>query len=420
MGRLYISYAEQVGPLHASELPTCSCSTKGRNRREMRIWPRSEAAGGSITRNKIANTLNGFFDFFFDGISMIGLTGIQGGAAQGYSLADFRRFLTPDWGDAVIETVYQSHFEDAGKPDIPKVWLEVVIDLETSSTGGAIYVAFNNGVGPDVPDQDEPPNFHSPALWQIGGYGTQQRAAISYALPGGGIEAKNISVALLADSAGPVTIHNVYLYYYEEARAAILASSLPTDLGVGKVKQCKELSSISTRPGDVQVTLAGDLPGNALQTRQLPIVAQRGRAVFKYPFPVTEGFLWKLIFYGPSYFRLYSARLLMRVLRGIRRGLRIGGRFPVGLDAAGSGRSGRQDVRPAPLRDGRGRPSERDDAGGYPQDRHTPCAGHSDNRGHFAGVGDGSPPAERSGESESHRRTRCSTAGHRAIRLPAL
>ena len=314
MGRLYISYAEQVGP---SMPPSYNLLVfdEGPEPERNAYLAAQRSGRWFYHRNKIANTLNGFFDFFFDGISMIGLTGIQGGAAQGYSLADFRRFLTPDWGDAVIETVYQSHFEDAGKPDIPKVWLEVVIDLETSSTGGAIYVAFNNGVGPDVPDQDEPPNFHSPALWQIGGYGTQQRAAISYALPGGGIEAKNISVALLADSAGPVTIHNVYLYYYEEARLAILASSLPTDLGVGKVKQCKELQlDIDSTGGDVQVTLMSDLPGNALQTRQLPIVAQRGRAVFKYPFPVTEGFLWKLIFYGPSYFRLYSARLLMRVL----------------------------------------------------------------------------------------------------------
>jgi len=323
MGRLYIAYAENSLGSVTTGGPDAGAAASYNllvfdegPEPERNAYLASQRPGRWFYhRNAIANTVGGFFGFFFDGTNMIGLSGVGAGAAQGFSLADFRTFAGTDPGNVPITCVYQSHFEDCGMPQIPKVWLEVVIDIETIAVGGTIYVAFNNGVGANVQDSDEPPNSYSPALTAIGGFGTTARRSISYALPGGGIEALNMSVALLANAAAGTIIHNVYLYYYEEARLAILATTLPTDLGIGKVKQCKELQlDIDSTGGTVQVTIMSDLPGNALATRQSPVVAENSRGVFKYPFAITEGFLWKLIFYGPSYFRLYSARMLVRVL----------------------------------------------------------------------------------------------------------
>jgi len=267
-------------------------------------------------RNNVG--INRFYGFLFDGIQMLGLTGStpSGGTedACAFNVDDFRGFLTQDEPltgatGLDIECVYQSHYEDVGLPDNQKMWLEIVVDVILGAgTVAGVFVAYDNGA-------TSPLTFRG----SIVGTGVRQKA--SFPLGTNGELGTNISVAIdliTASSSGLQEIHNIYLYYYVEARLAMSAATIPIDLGSAQVKQCKELMlDIDTSyngGGGVVVNIASDLPGNALTVRQSPIVAaMAGRAIVKFPFSVTEGFLWRLALTAESVpFRLYSARLLMR------------------------------------------------------------------------------------------------------------
>ncbi|HWE51404.1 MAG TPA: hypothetical protein VG273_16550 [Bryobacteraceae bacterium] len=283
MGKLYIGYAE-----NASSTQYCL------------LVYHEDSGRWFYHRNGISGA-TAFFGFIFDGIQMVGLTGSASGAALGENL-DYFGLAAPagstDPGTVAIRCVYQSHYEDAGFPDNQKAWLEVVIDYEFDGDTATVYAGYDNG---------------TTALSSLGTITESARTQKSFSLSG--TLAKNVSIAIDCQASdGPVIIHNVHLYYYVEARLAAAASSLATDLGLRNVKQCKELElDIDATNGSVGVTISSDLPGNAISSRQTPTVAQAGRAVFRYPFSVTEGYLWKLALAANSGpFRLYNARLLMR------------------------------------------------------------------------------------------------------------
>jgi hypothetical protein len=289
MGKLYIGYTEQT----VSGSSYCLLVFDEKTGR----W--------FYHRNAIAGTAQ-FEGFFFDGAVMCGLTGTAAGAALGFNLDDFRSFFVGDYGPVAIECVYQSHFEDAGLPDNQKNWLEVVIDYEFAGDTATVYVAYDNG---DV------------SLASLGTITGTSRKQTGFALPpsGGadGVLAKNISVGIYCQaSAGVVILHNVHLYYYEEARLAQAASTIPVDLGIGKVKQVKELElDIDASGGVVTANIYSDLPGNALALRHSVAAVPGGRAILKYPMPLTEGYLWRVALTAASGpFRLYAARLLTRVI----------------------------------------------------------------------------------------------------------
>ena len=297
-GKLFVSYAEQGGTYNMLVYD------EG-NQPEVSIYLKNLEGKWFYHRNGISGIQNGFFGFFFDGVAMIGLTGaLSGGAAVGYNVDDFRGFLTEDLSSTAIECVYQSHFEDCGMPDNPKVFLEVVVDIEltvvsTSSDTAAVSAAFGN----------------VNTFTTLGSIATGGRSQVSFSLAQ--TSAKNVSILATCPSSYGVILHNVYLYYYEDTRIALVAATLPTDLGVGKIKQCKELElDVAAPNGTVAVTILSDLPGNALSSRHTPSVAQAGRAILKYPFAITEGLLWQVVLKGNSSepFQLYAVRLLMRVM----------------------------------------------------------------------------------------------------------
>ena len=282
MGKLYIGYAEQA-------VGTQYCLLVYHELNDRWFYHRTAITG-----------VTGFFGFLFDGQEMVGLTGIAGGAAQGYNLDDFRGFFTQDSGGAAIGLVYQSHYEDAGFPDNQKMWLDLVIDYEFAGGDTAtVWLGYDGGA-----------TALTPMGGSLTGAGRRQTA---YPLGADGVLAKSISVAITASANNLLIIHNIYLYCYVEARLGNAASTIPIDLGSPKVKQCKELQlDIDASNGSVAVNVYSDLPGNQLAVRQTPTVATTtGRSVLKFPFPVTEGFLWRLALRGTG-FRLYSARLLMR------------------------------------------------------------------------------------------------------------
>jgi hypothetical protein len=300
MGKLYVSYAEKTTGAATSVLLVYHEASQR--------W--------FYHRNGIGTV--GFQGFFFDGVEMTGLTGNGANLSMGLNVDDFRAFATADYGGSAIECVYQSHYEDAGKPDVQKVWLEVVVDYELAGDSATVYVGLDNGNAP---------------LTAVGTITGTARKTTGFALafsaagalvianPADSTQtpclAKNFSVAIDCVASNQVIIHNVYLYYYEEARLALAASTIPTDLGSGKVKQCKELQlDIDASGGAVNANLYSDLPGNLLTVRQTPALAKTGgRALWKFPFPTTEGYLWRLALTAAAgAFRLYSARLLMRVI----------------------------------------------------------------------------------------------------------
>jgi hypothetical protein len=294
MGKLYLAYLENTSSLANNPPVLIYCEQTGKW-----AYARSNA------------TLTPMAGFLFDGVAMTGLTGDGAGNAIGYNLDDFRAFGVEDSGNG-IDCVYQSHYEDCGLPDNEKTWIEVVIDYEIATgDAGELYVGYNRG---------------ATALTSIK---TLAAGKLQVSVPLGtdGALAKSISVAFFCTPAhGPVVIHNVYLYYYEEARLAMAASTLPTDLGVGKVKQCKELElDINAALSPVALNVYSDLPGNALAVQATATVPKgTGRALMKFPLTgIPEGYLWRLALTaaagsggtpaaGP--FQLYAARLLMRVV----------------------------------------------------------------------------------------------------------
>jgi hypothetical protein len=285
MGKLYITYQEAVSQF------TSRC-----------LLVYHEESGRWFYHRSTSTLSNGFYGFVFDGVEMVGLTRSIASAAIGLNLDDFRGATTVDAGSLDwIGCTYQSHYEDAGLPDNQKNWLEIVIDYEFAGDTATVSVGYDNG---------------TTALASIGTITGTVRQQTSFRLGTDGVKAKNISVMISAPAANRLILHNVYLYYYEEARLALAASTLPTDLGVGKVKQCKELQlDIDPSNGPVDVNIYSDLPDNQLAVRQTPTVAQgTGRAIMKFPFAVTEGYLWRVALRASETFRLYAARLLMRVV----------------------------------------------------------------------------------------------------------
>lgn len=339
MGKLYVGYSENTSV--GSSYPLMVYHEDSRR------W--------FYHRNTVTG-VTGFFGFVFDGQMAVGLSGAAAGAAIGLNVDDFQGAGVTDSGAASIACVYQSHYEDCGLPDLQKKWVEVVIDYEFAGDTATVTVGFDNGAnltglsayaGGTTYAVSQWVSYlgaiyqslqgnntgntpaSSPTFWMAvpnspGTITATGRQQTSFALGTDGVLAKNISVMIQATASHLVILHNVYLYYYEEARLALAASTMPTDLGVAKVKQCKELElDIDASSGNVAVNLYSDLPGNVLAVRQTPTVtANHGRALMKYPFSTagpppsyTEGYLWRVALTaatGP--FRLYAARLLMRVV----------------------------------------------------------------------------------------------------------
>lgn len=310
MGKLYVGYAERV-----------SSSTS-----YMLLVYNQQDGRWFYHRTGMA-TATGFMGFLFDGAQMVGLTGTVGGPAVGLHLDDFTVFATTDPGPLAITCIYQSHYENCGLPETPKVWLEIVLDIELAGADTAtLYIGAENGtvapvaVGGSITGTGRQ-SVNIPLATNSSTGAVELRVAPA-ATQTDGYMAKNLSIAVTVAASSLAIVHNVYLYYYEEARLSKEVVTIPTDLGVQKIKQAKELVlDIDTSAGACVASIYTDMPSNALALRQsITLAAGTTRALMKYPFSLTEGYLWKLAIAGklaagvvPA-FRLYSAKILMRVI----------------------------------------------------------------------------------------------------------
>lgn len=256
-------------------------------------------AGGS-------NVRTGFACLFYAGDRLWGGTGNSvvridqglGAESEGYTDLDQ---LGP------INLTFQSRFEDCGQPDNPKVLLDLVLDYQTGALDGAnnvlsLWLLTDNGAN----------------LIPLGSISSTTRLKTPVVVPTNpSLEFTNLAVRITCPATQPVTIHAIYLYYYVEARPADQVTTLPFQLGGGRVTQVRELQVDIDSPAWASLSLASDMPGNAIATRKsLQIPTSTGRRPIQLPFggqTLVEGRMWKVIVTGFA-FRLYGVRALARVV----------------------------------------------------------------------------------------------------------
>lgn len=283
-GRLYFSFAEQGQTYNSMTLIYHEASQRWYT---MRYFPSGSFDGGLSL---------GFGCFLYANPTMQ-----VGGLGRVMQLetgtADSGVFI----GGTPIDLAYQSRYEDCGSPDNQKMYLDVTIEAACGSAV-TVMVVYNNGAGGNV---------------TLGTIPVGARGKATFPLGTDGVLAFNMAVRLQSFSTAPVTIYSVYFSYYVEARLTETVSTIPVDLGNGKVKQVKEVQAdLDCSTGPAVVTVQSDLPGNQIVTRQTLTAAQStGRRIYQMPTSQTwEGRLWRFSIDAPTNFRLYSLRILMRVM----------------------------------------------------------------------------------------------------------
>ncbi len=293
-GRLFVSYTDGgFGPIG--------------NNSAMLVWHRATQRWGAMLLNtNSASTLDPAFSAFLYASPF--LLGSSGNSVVLMDQTD----ATLDFDINPLALVWQSGYIDCGAPEVTKVLLELVLDVEMNLHGGsdqlAVTVEYDNGSrAAEV----------VAASVTINGRG---KIHIPFAedpdLPGRRVV--NFSVKIGGAATSPVTLHSLFVYYYLEARPALVVASTPLYLGAGKLVQTKELQlSIDTSGGAASVEWWSDLPGNSMaarDTKTIPVSA--GQRNFQSPFSATvEGrmFLLRVTALSAA-FRLYGAQVLARVI----------------------------------------------------------------------------------------------------------
>lgn len=224
---------------------------------------------------------------------------------------------TTDAGGGIF-LAYQSRYQDQGQPGTDKVYTNLHIEFEVSGQDSLTVILYYDNGDLRVP------------VGSLVNQGVTGRQFLSFQLnPAvnptdlGGQEAMNVSVRLECGTFGaggctnPVVIHSIYLDYYVEVTETTAIATIPLDFGSAGVKQVKEVQlSLNNSGGAATARFFSDLPGNAITLRNsLAIEASTGRRNFQRPLgTIVEGRLLNLAVSSAFPFRLYSARLLLRVV----------------------------------------------------------------------------------------------------------
>lgn len=286
------------------------------------------AAGGNSNTLVFRPDTGKWYSLRVQGASSLGLDTQNGGfnelyyagpdmwGAIGNAIVDLQSgdFTMDCGGLTLINHVYQSPFLDCESPDNTKVLLEVVIDAQMNPTGGpdqlTVFMHYDNGTRAG--------ETLSSTLTCVGRQKFHLAMPEDANLPGR--RCTNFSLKISCQAQNELFLHSVYVYYYVEPRAALVASSPAAYLGGGKLVQTKELQiEIDTSGGPAVAQWLSDLPGNTLtvnDSNTIPVsVGQRN---FQLPFlSVVEGRLFQLRIAataGSAGFRLYSAKVLARVV----------------------------------------------------------------------------------------------------------
>jgi hypothetical protein len=307
----------ELGPTHISPLERSSaqtCAMEMVNGQVLFSYPEAGAPAPTIMlvyhveTERWAQHVYGIDNGGFTALAYpMGGSSLWGGLPDGsvYALqADGAR----DASGGPINVAYQSRFQDQGAPGSDKVYTSLSIEFEMAGNADALVVSlwYNNGTSSD-PIGSLVRNGISGRQTLEWGLGPSQEGKL----------ARNAAVRITGDTLGEVVVHAIYLYYYVEALVTTSVVTIPLDLGSNKVKQFRELQlDIDTSTGAAAADFSTDLPGNSITVRDTRAVAtSTGRRNFQLPFAATyEGRLVRLAITGASGFRLYAARVLMRVI----------------------------------------------------------------------------------------------------------
>ncbi len=243
-----------------------------------------------------------FLSFFYP----VGVQDFWAGGPAGLGVAILDQGTT-DEGNPIL-LAFQSGYYNQGAPDNDKVYTGLVIEFQAQAGDNVtVFTFFNSAAGLEGDG----------AIGSLIGSGGRQTADFEIGSDHEGLLARSISVRLECAAMQEVLIHSITLYYYVEARLATIVNTIPLDLGTNKVKQIRELQlDIDTSNGTASADVSTDLPGNQIAVRDTRAIAgSDGRRNFQLPLAATyEGRLLQLSVYSPNAFRLYAARLLMRLV----------------------------------------------------------------------------------------------------------
>jgi hypothetical protein len=234
-GRVYISYADETAGIDGEDIPNLMLVYDTDARR----WGHLKSSWG------------GFTALYYEGPSYEFVGGINGRLYEiGEGLKDF---------GLAIHAIAQTGYLDQRLPDNPKIYSDLVVVNRTAEGAEAppsditVKVAYDNGTFETVGTLNSSERTES--RWKLGSDGKGRRAL-------------NAAVLIEGDCTTTVTIFDVYLHYYVEARYAKSFDSGVVRLAGDLVGEIEEVEADVTAPGVLAFSLDTDLPGNTLTSRE--------------------------------------------------------------------------------------------------------------------------------------------------------
>lgn len=236
----------------------------------------------------------GFDSLYYEGNTGVLLGGV-GGAV--YVIED----KNTDNG-SLIPLKWLSRYLDQKLPNNEKTYQDLVIEADTKGAAFTVTVLLNNG------DTET----------AIGSILTSKRETVVLPIESEfGVRARNIAIKIegnAPDTNDPVKIFKILLHYYVEARAGRDWDSDEFDAGTQAIKRIRAIELDLENASACQVTLASDLPSNAMATRAVYSL-EAGTTRRKVQIPVAdyvEGRHLRVIVHedasAPAPFYLYGAK----------------------------------------------------------------------------------------------------------------
>jgi hypothetical protein len=209
-----------------------------------------------------------------------------------------------DAGTAIALT-WISRFQDQGFPENEKTYQDLVIEHDTGGTELAVRALLDNG-STNLLLGTISSTSRTFSIFRVGA-DEQGRKAKNFAVMIQGNKAENPDLCQL---------YSVVLHYYVEPRNSLTWDSDELDLGTQAVNGYRAIELDINNPGEVQVLVYTDMPGNAMAQRGAPRVVPASTTRRKYQVPLgrpyMEGRLVRVIVKstdGTTTFQLYGARI---------------------------------------------------------------------------------------------------------------
>lgn len=205
---------------------------------------------------------------------------------------------------AALAVDWQSAFLDQGLPNNPKVYSDVVIELQTEIGGAGPAETLSIALIPES---------GTAAAISLGTITASDRATKTLTIPGG-LEAKNVAIQISGSVLKTVIVYGVWIHYYALERGALSFDSGPMDCASdGRLCDVDQLELTLRSTGTITWTLYTDYNG-AMASRATGTIATTGRTSFQIPVTAVRGIQFQLKLTATSEFSLYAARVRLQPL----------------------------------------------------------------------------------------------------------